>query len=126
MIYPIDGFKVKLELNEDKTYNLFTYKRLSLKPCEKQIIDLPLRIWNPTKKHVHFELDKKLCLNGLQVLWTNINEESSLLSMEILIYNTNLDYESLYRAQNTLSQIVGSNNKIDLQTETLLGRVFFN
>ncbi len=125
MIYTIEGFKTRLE-GEGSIYILFSYNRLSLKPQERQIVQLPLRIWNPTKKHIKFELDKKLCLNGLQVLWTNLNEETSLFNIELLIYNSNLDYELLYGQQNPLSKIVGSNNKIDIMTETLLGRAFFS
>ena len=125
MILPISGFQTKLELNKN-IYNIFTYKRLILKPCEKQIVQLPLSVINPDRKYIYFELDKKLCLNGLQVLWTNLNEEDSLNGVELLIYNGNLDYELLCRAQNPLSQIIGSNNKLDLITETLLGKVFFN
>ncbi len=125
MIFQIDGFQTKLEQN-GKIYNVFTYKRLLLKPCEKQVIYLPLSVVNPDKKYINFELDKKLCLNGLQVLWTNLNEENSINGIELLIYNGNLDYELLYRSQSPLSQIIGSNNKIDLVTETLLGRILFN
>ena len=124
MIYIIEGFNTKLECN-DSIYNIFSYNRVSIKPCERKIIQLPLRIVNPTKKYISFEIDKKLALNGIQCIWSNINDETSLLSVELLVFNSNLDYESLYKVTG-LSSIIGSNNKIDIQTETLLGKIYIN
>jgi len=125
MIYPIQGFNVKLEEN-NQIYSIYLYKRLTIKPSEKQIIDFPLRVWNPTRKYVSFELNKQLSLNGLQVLWHNLNEDSSLFNIEMLVLNNNLDYDLLYRTENPLYLITGSKNKIDLVPETFLGRIFLN
>jgi len=123
MIYCVDGFKTKLE-KKYNYYNIFTYKRLILKPMEKQIIQLPICI-NSGGKLAIFETDKKLCMNGISIIWTNINEESAKNNVELLVLNSNFDYESLYGNQSPLSRIVGSNNKVDLTTETLLGRISF-
>lgn len=124
MIYTIPGFTPKLDEN-DGIYNIYLYNRLVLKPLEKQLISLPIRLFNPTRKYINLDIDKGLALNGLQIIWHNLNDLSAWNAIELLIYNQNMDYDVLYKTHNPLYSITGSSNKLDLKSETLLGKVFF-
>jgi hypothetical protein len=110
----------------NNTINLYSYERILIQPNTKKIITLPYKRDN-LDKYLNFELDRFLILNGLQVLWTNINEESSKGCFEFILYNNNLDKESLnYFRDSPLAQIVGSKDKIDILSNTLLGKIYIN
>ncbi len=126
MFQVIGGFNTKLEdcINH---FEIYSYERVILRPQEKKLIQLPILMEFKTgRRYTHFELDKNLILNGLQCLYTNINEGSIFKYMELILLNSNIDYSIINGTQSPLSHIVGSNSKIDIIPNTLLGRIYVN
>lgn len=122
----LKGFDTKLEdcLNH---YEIYSYERIILRTQERKLITLPIcKEFEPGRRYIHFELDKNLILNGLQCLYTNINDGSFYLNMQLVLFNSNLDYSVINGTQSPLNQIIGSRDKIDIISNTLLGRIYIN
>ena len=106
--------------------DIYSYERLLIQPNTKKLITLPYKR-EEFGKYINFELDKNLILNGLQCIWNNINEESARNCFELILFNNNLDKESLnYFRDNPLAQIIGSRDRLDILSNTLLGKIYIN
>lgn len=126
MVHKLENINIKLE-EKNNVFSIFSYERLLIQPMYRKLITLPYFIDNKDNKYIKFELSKSLSLNGLSCLWTNINEDNSNKFIELILLNTNLDTESVFRFKdNPLAQIIGSKDKIDIQSNTFIGKIYFN
>lgn len=115
--------KIKISLDyQHGVYTIYSYERLIISPESKKIVTLPYKR-TAECKYINLELGKDLILNGLQILWHNLNEESSKTNVELIIYNNNRLEDN---RGNPLYQITGQRNKLDIIPNTLLGKVYFS
>ena len=121
MLEKIGKIKISLD-SEPGIYTIYSYERLIITPESKRLITLPYRRTSDCK-YINFELDKDLILNGLQVLWHNLNKKSSQTNIELILYNNNRLEDN---RGNPLYQITGQRNRLDIIPNTLLGKVYFN
>lgn len=124
MIVKLDGFGINLEYdNEYSYYTIYSYERIVIHPQSKKYLLFPYkRIINSNNhKYYNFELDKLLCEKGLSCIWNNINEDLSKNNLTFLFSNTNI---VLKDELNTLTSIIGTNKKIDIIPNTIIGKIF--
>lgn len=121
MIYKL-AKDAKLE-NKDNIYTIYSWERIVIPPLTKKVIKLPYKIENQDR-YINFELNKILSLEGLQVLWHNLNIKDSP-QLEILVYNYNFDFNILNGYQNAqLQTIIGSNLRLDIKPNIEFGKIY--
>lgn len=128
MIFSIPKSNSSL-IHNNRTYTIFSYERLIIPPFSKKHIQLPYfkKDIKENERFLSIELSKDLAFKGLQVLWHNLNEESSNNIFEFLLFNNNIDYEQIFNYRTSpLKQITGSALRIDILPNTLLGIIFIN
>lgn len=114
MIEPVNNANPLI--NKD---NIYFYESISISPNEIKTIDLPYKITN-NYKYISFQISKKLALDGISVLWSNLNEESSKESLQFVIMNCRI-------AENMsdLEKIIGSRLKLTMKPSSEFGRLIF-
>lgn len=120
MINIFKNIPYKLIFN-DKYYEITAFERISIRSLEKKVISLPI-LRDELSNYINFELSYQLSLDGVQCLWTNINEESSKSGIKLILNNTNFD---LYKTT-ALESITGSKNRIDIKPGDIIGRFYIN
>ncbi len=123
MIIKLNGFNLGLDFSSEyNCYTIYSYQRIVLQSQSKQYISLPYqKIIENRGKYINFEVDKSLCDKGLECLWNNLNEESSKFNLLLLFKNSNIDFKD---ELNSLNSVLGSDKKIDIIPNTVLGKIF--
>lgn len=123
MIVKLDGFNISLDFDKKrKFFTIYSYQRIVLNPQNKQYFSLPYKLSsNLEAKYVNFHVDKTLVEKGLDCIWNNLNEDSSEKSLTFLFKNSNIVFKD---ELNSLTTIVGSDKRIDIIPNTVLGRIF--
>lgn len=122
-VFKLDGFNISLDFDEKRQfYTIYSYQRIVLKPQNKQQFSLPYKIsLSLEPKYINFQVDRLLVEKGLDCIWNNLNEDSSEKSLIFLFKNCNIDFKD---EQNNLNMVLGSNKKIDIIPNTILGKIF--
>lgn len=122
MIVKLDGFGINLDYSKEYNYYIiYSYERLVLHPQIKRYILLPYKRISENNKYFNFELDKSLCEKGLSCVWNNINEDLGKNNLTFLLSNNNIVFRD---ELNTLTSIIGTNKKIDIIPNTVIGKIF--
>lgn len=122
-IEKLDGFNLGLDYDEiNHYYTIYSYQRIVLQPQSRQYISLPYKkLIHNDIKYINFEIDKLLCEKGLDCPWNNLNENNSKVNLVFLFKNNNIILE---REMNNLTNVLGSDKKIDIIPNTALGKIF--
>lgn len=119
-INKLEGFKIGFDF-VGNCFTIYSYQRIVLQPQTKQYISLPYNKLIHDDKYINFEVDKSLCQKGLTCLWNNLNEENSKYNLLFLFSNSNI---ILSNEINNLTNVLGSDKKIDIIPNTVLGKIF--
>ncbi len=105
---------------ENGIYILKSQERFILEPQEKKLIHFNLKVQNKNiKDFLMIKIDFDLALKGISLLADNLNDNSAEEGIRILIINNNpLDTKSTQ-----ISRLIGSRNRIDVLSGTILGRI---
>ena len=122
MIESITNSNALIDIDKSSC-GIFTYERIVIQSGTSKKIVLPYkRIINPAT-YINFELSYELCELGIECVWSNLNDDSSISNLLFLIRNTN---SIINNQNNPLASITMSNNRIDIHPNTKFGKIYFN